>query len=34
MLSSGQGTIKLTPKVADGIADDEVRALIGGALDG
>ena len=33
-LSSGQGTIKLTPKVADGIADDEVRALIGGALDG
>jgi uncharacterized protein YdhG (YjbR/CyaY superfamily) len=33
-LSSGQGTIKLTPKAAVDITDDEIRALIRGALDG
>ena len=32
--SSGQGTIKLTPKAAEDVDDDEIRALIRGALDG
>jgi uncharacterized protein DUF1801 len=32
-LSSGKGTIRIRPKDADGISDDELRALLGGALD-
>ena len=32
-LSSGKGTIRIGPKDADSISDDELRALLGGALD-
>ena len=32
--SSGQGTIKLTPAAAEDVDDEEIRALIRGALDG
>jgi hypothetical protein len=31
-LASGQGTIKLTPKAAEDVTDDEIRSLISGAL--
>jgi hypothetical protein len=31
-LSSGRGTIKLTPAAAEAITDDELRALVRGAL--
>jgi uncharacterized protein YdhG (YjbR/CyaY superfamily) len=32
-LSSGKGTIRIRPRDAEGISDDELRALLGGALD-
>jgi len=32
-LSSGKGTIRMRPTDAEGISDDELRALLGGALD-
>ena len=31
-LSSGKGTIRITPQDAEGISDEELRALLGGAL--
>ncbi len=33
-LTSGKGTIRLTPAAAEGIADDELRALVRGLLGG
>ena len=33
-LSSGKATIRIRPRDADGITDDELRALLGGALSG
>lgn len=33
-LSSGKGTIRITPKAAEAISDDELRALARGALAG
>jgi uncharacterized protein YdhG (YjbR/CyaY superfamily) len=32
-LSSGKGTLRITPKAAAAISDDEFRALLGGALE-
>ena len=32
-LSSGKGTIRIRPADAEGISDDELRALLGGALE-
>jgi len=32
-LSSGKGTIRIRPRDAEGISDDELRALLGGALE-
>ena len=32
-LSSGKGTIRISVRDADGISDDELRALLGGALE-
>ncbi len=32
-LSSGKATIRIRPRDAGGISDDELRALLGGALD-
>ncbi len=32
-LSSGKGTIRITPKAAETITDDELRALVTGALE-
>ena len=32
-LSSGRGTIRIRPADAEGISDDELRALLGGALE-
>jgi len=32
-LSSGKGTIRIRPVDAEGISDDELRALLGGALE-
>ena len=31
-LSSGRGTLRLTPSDAEGITDDELRAVVAGAL--
>ena len=31
-LSSGKGTIRIRPQDAEGISDEELRALLGGAL--
>ena len=33
-LSSGKGTIRIRPREAEGISDEELRALLGGALSG
>ena len=32
-LSSGKGTIRISPRDAEEISDEELRALLGGALD-
>jgi uncharacterized protein YdhG (YjbR/CyaY superfamily) len=32
-LSSGKGTIRISPRDAEKISDEELRALLGGALD-
>ncbi len=32
-LSSGKGTLRIRPKDADALSDDELRALLGGALE-
>jgi hypothetical protein len=32
-LSNGKGTIRISARDADGISDDELRALLGGALE-
>jgi hypothetical protein len=32
-LAKGKGTIRISPAAAEGIADDEFRALLGGALE-
>jgi uncharacterized protein YdhG (YjbR/CyaY superfamily) len=32
-LTSGKGTIRIRPREADAITDDELRGLLGGALD-
>jgi hypothetical protein len=32
-LASGKGTIRIRPRQADAITDDELRGLLGGALD-
>jgi hypothetical protein len=32
-LSSGRGTIRISPRDAEGISDDELRGLVGGALE-
>ena len=32
-LSSGKGTIRIRPRDAEEISDDELRALLGGALE-
>jgi len=32
-LSSGKGTIRISPRAAEAISDEELRALLGGALD-
>jgi Domain of unknown function (DU1801) len=32
-LSSGKGTLRISPKEAESISDDELRALLGGALE-
>ena len=32
-LARGKGTIRISPAAAEGIADDELAALLGGALD-
>jgi uncharacterized protein YdhG (YjbR/CyaY superfamily) len=32
-LSSGKGTIRIRPRDADGLSDEELRALLGGALE-
>ena len=33
-LSSGKGTIRIGPRDAEGISDEELRGLLGGALSG
>jgi hypothetical protein len=32
-LSSGKGTLRIRPRDAEAISDDEFRALLGGALE-
>ncbi len=32
-LSSGKGTLRISPKEAESISDDELRGLLGGALE-